>query len=232
MESLKEIHSVAFTELKKRFSLNQVSLKHPFPERPVRTLGLVKADGDVFCSERFSRIVFFRLKLPVYMSVCSTFLRPRIEYDLPVFTCETVFTGNKRLFILDIHRAGEGGQHNDTELFEKLIKIKNRYPSLLDFTIKQKGEIQNIFSRAACQVKISESCDTHALDLFRSYLNVFAEMVENAAPLKGEALENAKQKFEGYLKTVIDHDPGVKGYKMLFGEKEGVTRAMNIFFDA
>jgi hypothetical protein len=30
---------------------------------------------------------------------------------------------------------------------------------------------------------------------------------------------------------VVDHDPGVKGYKVLFGEKSGVQRALNIFFD-
>ena len=85
---------------------------------------------------------------------------------------------------------------------------------------------------AACQVKNSPELDGDALNLFREYLNVFLEMVENAAPLTGEVLDNAKQNFESYLKTVVDHDPGVKGYKMLFGEKEGVIRAMNIFFDS
>jgi hypothetical protein len=30
---------------------------------------------------------------------------------------------------------------------------------------------------------------------------------------------------------VIDHDPGVKGYKMLFGKEGGVKRALDIFFD-
>ena len=60
---------------------------------------------------------------------------------------------------------------------------------------------------------------------------VFSEMVEKATPLSGGALDNAKQVFEGYLKTVVEHDPGVKGYKMLFGKEEGVTRALDIFFD-
>jgi hypothetical protein len=232
MESLKDIHNIAFAELKKKFCINHVPLKYPFPERPIRALGLLKADGEVFKSDKFSRIVFLKLKLPVYMSVCSTFYRPRIEYDLPVFICETVFTGNKRLFIVDIHRAGEGGEHNDSELFDRLVKIRNSYPSLLERTIKPKGKIQSVFSKAACQVKISASFDVEALDLFRSYMNVFFEIVENAVPLTGETLEQSKRLYESYLKTVVDHDPGVKGYKMLFGEKKGIERSMDIFFDS
>jgi len=231
MESLREVHPIALAELKKRFTLNPVPLKYPFPERPIRTLGLVKTDGDVFSSEKFSRVVFMRLNLPLYLAVRSIFLRPRMELDLPVFSSEIVITGKKRMFIVDIHRTGGSKGHDDSALFDRLIKIRERYPALLEKTAKQKGEIQSVFSQAACQVKITEEQDQQALSLFREYLEVFSEMVEKATPLSGEALDQARQAFEGYLKTVVDHDPGVKGYKMLFGKEGGVTRALNIFFD-
>jgi len=231
METLKEIHRIALAELNKRFSLNTVPLKYPFPERSPRTLGLVKADGDVFSSEKFSRVVLMRINLPVYLSVRSIFLRPRMELDLPVFSCETVITGKKRMLMVDIHRAGESTGHDDSALFDRLIKIRDRYPDLLKNRKTQQGEIQSVFSKAACQVKIREDLDEQALSIFREYLGVFSEMVEKSTPLSGEALDKAKHAFEGYLKTVVDHDPGIKGYKMLFGEKGGVTRALDIFFD-
>ncbi len=231
METLKEIHRIALAELNKRFSLNTVPLKYPFPERSPRTLGLVKADGDVFSSEKFSRVVLMRINLPVYLSVRSIFLRPRMELDLPVFSCETVITGKKRMFMVDIHRAGESTGHDDSALFDKLIKIRGRYPDLLKNKKTQQGEIQSVFSKAVCQVKIREDLDEQAISIFREYLGVFSEMVEKSTPLSGEALDKAKHAFEGYLKTVVDHDPGIKGYKMLFGEKGGVTRALDIFFD-
>lgn len=231
METLKEIHRIALAELNKRFSLNTVPLKYSFPERSPRTLGLVKADGDVFSSEKFSRVVLMRINLPVYLSVRSIFLRPRMELDLPVFSCETVITGKKRMFMVDIHRAGESTGHDDSALFDKLIKIRGRYPDLLKNKKTQQGEIQSVFSKAVCQVKIREDLDEQAISIFREYLGVFSEMVEKSTPLSGEALDKAKHAFEGYLKTVVDHDPGIKGYKMLFGEKGGVTRALDIFFD-
>ena len=56
-------------------------------------------------------------------------------------------------------------------------------------------------------------------------------MVEKATPLSGNTLNQVKQTFERYLKTLVDHDPGVKGYKMLFRKEGGVTRAFDIFFD-
>ena len=231
MESLRDIHPLAIAVLKKRFPLNPVSLKYPFPERPLRTLGLVKADGDVFSSEKFSRLVFFRLNFPFYLAVRSIFLRPRMELDLPILTAETVLMGKKRMFILDIHRTGESRGHDDSALFERLIAIRERYPDLLKEKKAPGGEIQSVFSKAACQVKISEDQDVQALGLFREYLNVFSELVEKATPLSGETLDRARQAFEGYLKTVVDHDPGVRGYKMLFGKEGGVTRALDIFFD-
>lgn len=231
MAGLKDIHPIALAELRKRFTLTPVSLKYPFPERPFRTLGLVKADGDVFSSEKFSRMVFFRLHLPVYMAVRSIFLRPRMEFDLPVFSCETVLLGKKRMFIVDIHRTGESTGHDDTALFDRLVTIRDSYPDLLKKKTTAGGEIQSVFSRASCQVKITADLDEQALGLFRDYLGVFAGLVEKAVPLAGDALSEARQAFEGYLKTVVEHDPGVKGYKMLFGKEGGTDRALNIFFD-
>jgi hypothetical protein len=231
MTSLKDVHPIALAELRKKFTLNPVTLKHPLPERPLRTLGLVKTDADVFSSDKFSRVVCMRLDLPVYLAVRSIFLRPKMEFDLPVFSCETVLIGKKRMFIVDIHRTGEDTGHDDSALFDRLIAIRDRYPELLKEKTAPGGKIQSVFSRAACQVKITEALDEQALGLFKQYLGVFSEMVEKATPLSGEALDKAKRAFEGYLKTVVDHDPGVKGYKVLFGEKSGVQRALNIFFD-
>lgn len=231
MTSLRDIHPIALAELKKRHTLKPVALKHPFPERPIRTLGLVKVDGEVFSSEKLTRVVMFRLNLPAYMAVRSFFIRPRMELDLPVFSCETVILGKKRMFIVDIHRTGESTGHDDSALFDRLVKIRDGYPDLLKEKTTTGGEIQSVFSRAICQVKIMENLDSQALSLFREYLGVFMELVEKATPLTGEALERAKQAFEAYLKTVIDHDPGFKGYKMLFGKENGTSRALNIFFD-
>lgn len=231
MANLLDIHDVARVELNKSFSLDPVDLKYPFPERPVRTLGLVKIDGDVYSSQKLSRAVLLRVDFPVYLTVRSMFVRPRMEYDLPVFAAEVMLTGKKRMFIVDIHRTGQNTGHDDSALFDRLIKIRDRYPDLNAKAITQKDKIQVVFSRAACQARITEELDDQALGIFREYLAVFSELVEAAAPLAGEVLEQTKQAFEAYLKTLIDHDPGINGYKKLFGAKGGVERSMNIHFD-
>lgn len=231
MSSLKDIHTIALAEIKKRFNLNPVRLKYPFPERSKRTLGLVRVDGEVYSSEEFSRVVFMKIDLPVYMCVRSTFLRPRIELDLPVFSCEAVIMGKKRMFIADIHRAGDDEAHDDSALFDQMVQIRSRYPSLLQKSGAMKGDIQSVFSRAAVQTRITETQDEDALGLFREYLNLFLDLTQNATPLCGAKLDQTKANFEKYLQTVVDHDPGVKGYKMLFGKESGVIRALDIFFD-
>ena len=233
MAGLIDIHPIIIEDLKKKFALKTVSLTHPFPERPARALGLVKIEGDVFSSEKFSRIVCLRISLPFYFCVRSTFMRPRMEYDLPIFSGEVVLTGKKRMVMLDMHRTGEKERPTDTPLFDKLTKIRDKYPTLMENASKNvSNEIQNVFSRAVCQVKITESLDNDATNILREYLGVFSDMVEKAEPLKGDSLKDKKEKYDAYLKTVVDHDPGVKGYKMLFDEEGGVKRSMEMFFDA
>ena len=226
-----DLHPIVLQELKNRLPIKPVSLQYPFPERPVRMLGLVKIDGEVFSSEKLSRAVFLRVSLPIYATVRSTFMRPRMDYDLPVFSSDIVITGKKRMAIIDIHRTGESTGHDDSELFDKLIKIKEKYPDLLEKTIIQKGKIQSVFSRSALKVKITEELDDQVISLFKEYFNVFTEMIDNARPLSGDALNKIKQAYEEYLITIVDHDPGMKGYKLIYGEKEGVERSMNIHFE-
>lgn len=230
MGSLRDINEFVMDKLKGRVVLNPVSLKFPFPERPLRILGLVKIEGEVYSSEKFTRILLMRATIPWLRDVYSIYFNPKVDFDLPIFTSDIVIKGRGRLFILDIHRRKGGERPDDTALYERLIEIRGKYPSLLKNKTSLRGPIQNIFSKAACLVNITEDQDSDALQLFRGYLAVFLEVVEGALPLTGEALAKAHENFERYLKTIVEYDPGVKVYTKLFGKEGGVTRALDLFF--
>jgi hypothetical protein len=223
------IHPIVQEEMRKYFDLKPVQLKHPLPERPVRALGLMEIDGEVFSSDKLLRAVFIRPQLPVFFAVRSMFLRPRVEYDLPVFAGEVMRTGSKKMVIVDIHRAGKT-HHDDSALFDRMIQIRDRYPDLTKHTKKQSGQVQDVFSRAACQISIPEELDDRAVEIFLEYLRLFCDMVRNAQPVAGEELKRTMAVFDDYLKSLIDHDPGVGVWKMIFGEKGGIERSMDMHF--
>ena len=223
------IHSIVQEELRKRYRLEPVSLKHPFPERPVRALGLMNINGEVFSTDKFLRVVFIRPELPVYFAVRSMFIRPRVELDLPVFAGEVMKTGNKKMVIVDIHRTGKT-HHDDSALFDQMLKIQERYPALIKHTKKRQDAIQEVFSRAACQVDITEELEDQAVSLWKEYLNLFCDMVDKSRPVSGDELKKTQQVFEDYLKTLVEHDPGVGIWKVLFGKKGGVERSMDMHF--
>ncbi len=102
---------------------------------------------------------------------------------------------------------------------------------MLERVKKPRRAVASVLSRAACLVNITEDEEEQALLIFREYLEVFCEMVERATPLSKDALDRAKQAFERYLETLVDHDPGFQGYRMLFGKKGGETRAFDLMFD-
>ena len=229
MATLHDVHAKTVADLKQRVSLDPVALKHPFPERPMRMLGLIGLDGEVFCSERFLRVVCLRISPPFYFRVYSTFIRPRVEYDLPVLSCEVICMGSQRVFVLDIHGMGDN-PHMDPGLLDRLLKIRSSYPELTALRKEASGAIQSIQSEAACRMKIGSELESQAMALYHEYLTAYIDLAMTARPLEGEALSAARSAFDTYLKTVIDHDPGVKGNIMFFGRRGGIERALDMFF--
>jgi len=229
MTDLMNIHSLVQAELRKRYALTPVALKHPFPERPLRALGLMNIEGEVFSAERLLRVVFIRPQLPFYFAVRSNFIRPRVEYDLPVFAGEVMRTGKKTMLIVDIHRTGRT-HHDDNDLFYRMLAIRNRYPELMDYEKKQTGQVQEVFSRASCQAVFPPELNEQAVGIYLEYLNLFCDLVDQAVATSGEELRRTQAAFRQYLNTLVDHDPGVKIWKMLFGKKGGIERSFDMHF--
>ncbi len=230
MRSITELQGEALSLMKKAMPLTPVALKYPFPVRPRRMLGLIKFDGEIYCSEKLNRAVLMQIHFPVFMKVFSTFISPRIEYDLPVFICEAVKLGSKRIFIVDAHKGGAGGEKQYDDFFDRLLEIRGRYPELMKYEkIAAKG-ISSVNSKAACQVRIPCELDGQAISIFSEYFSAYLELLKTAEPLTGSALEKINASFNAYLKTVVDHDPGVKGNIIFFGRKEGIERALDIFY--
>ena len=230
MKRLHDIHSIAFDKIQNQFRLTGVTLKHPLPERSWRMLGIVKIDGNVYDSSIFSRALFLKATMGFFYNARSIFLSPQIEMALPIFSTEAILMGSQRKFFIDVQRRGGYKNHDDTDLYNRLIAIKERYPELFKNSIPLKGGIQQTLSRASCFVKITDDQDELALSLFHEYLDIFLEFVKKAKPLSGEPLEQARKNFDSYMDTVIDHDPGLKMYKMFFGKKGGIERALDMFF--
>ena len=66
--------------------------------------------------------------------------------------------------------------------------------------------------------------------LFNEYLDVFLELVDAAAPLSTEDAKKANEDFDIYHQTVINHDPAVKLYSILFGKTGALERVNDLFF--
>jgi len=232
MGALKNIHKEIVAGLENHFPLDRVNLTYPLPVRPVRMLGLVGMDGEVYSTDKLMRAVCFRIKFPVFLNIYTTFIRSKIEYDLPALICEVVYVGKKIIFILDVHRAGDVAElEQDKSLFDKLMEIRNRYDDLLAFEKEAKGGLAEIVqSRAMCRLKFGAGQEDRAVELVKEYINAFGEAVVGSPKLSGDALVSAQKDFDSYLETVVEHDPGVKGNKIFFGKKEGVKRALEMFY--
>ncbi len=230
MSGIHELQKNGIAQLRQAMQAAPVALKHPFPVRPRRMLGLIKFDGQVFSAEKLTRAVFLQITLPAFMKVFSTFISPKVEYDLPVFTCEAVALGAKRILIIDAHAGGAGGEKRNDNFCDRLLDIRSRYPDLLRFQKKASSGIAALQSPAALRVTIPRGLDDQANAVFADYFAAYLNLVNAAQPVSGIARAKLQASFDAYLKTVVDHDPGVKGNIMFFGKKEGVERALDMYY--
>ena len=230
MTDINKLQDNAVELMQQAMPTTPVTLKYPFPVRPARMLGLIKFDGQVYSTEKITRAVFIQIKLPAFMKVFSTFISPKIEYDLPVFTCETIFMGKKRVFVVDAHASGAGGETQHTDFFDRLMRIRGRYPELTRLQKPSKAGIASLQSKAAVRVTIPRALEDQAAALFSEYFAAYLDLVNSAEAVTGLTRAKLQSSFDKYLETVVDHDPGVKGNIMFFGKKEGLERALDIYY--
>ena len=230
-DQLKDIHLGFIDKITSRYHLKQVSLKHPFPERPVRALGIIKIDGNVYESDKLMRVMVLTTNF-IASSRCSRsiFLGPRSDLYLPIFSSETILMGAKRAFLVDIHSTVRKERWNALNIEDRLLHIRSKYPELLAKPLTLKGKINDIMSKAHCYVAVPPELDGQALSLFNEYLDVFLELVDAEATVSADDQIKTQEDFAIYHQTVINHDPAVKLYSILFGKAGALERVNDLFF--
>ncbi|MCX8044640.1 MAG: hypothetical protein N3B18_11040 [Desulfobacterota bacterium] len=231
VDELFSIHRLFLEKLQARYILDPVALTHPFPERPWRSLGLIKIDGSVFSSERFLRAMVLTTTMLV-SSRCtrSLFLSPRTELYLPAFSSETILMGSKRAFLVDIHTTVRPQRWQELNIEARMLAIKQRYADLCREPLVLRGRINDIMSRGSVYVRVPPGADGQALGIFTEYLDLYCELVDAARPCEPTEHIRSQEDFEWYYTTVMNHDPAVKLYSLLFGNDGGQARVRELFF--
>lgn len=223
------IHDSVLEEMRRRYRFSAAGLKHPFPQRPWRLLGLLKFDGDAYCSDRFARALFLKTLFPGTVAR-SLLLCPRAEYNFPVLSNETIVAGGKVLFLVDVQQVFTSPSRSTGALFDDLKAIRSGYEDLLDEPAPVRGEIARGFSPAAVYVRLSTDRYERASELLRRYLLRYLDAFDEAQPVDAEQLAGARQAFDEYADMVIEHDPAMRFLARMFGADSARERAYDMFF--
>jgi len=227
-DSWLSIHDKTFAELHRRYNLSGVDLKHPFPERPWRLLGLLKFDGEAYSSEQFVRALLLKTTLPFGASR-SLLLCPRAEYNFPIFSNETILMGKQLLFLVDVQQVFPVSGRSTGSLFDDLQEIRSQYQDLLEDPASVTGEIARSFSPAAVYVRLDRACCIRAAELLHRYLLRYLDALD-AVSAGGGMPAGAQQAFDDYADLVINHDPAMRFLKRMFGAEGACERAYDMFF--
>ena len=223
------IHDETFAELNRRYCLGEADLKHPFPERPWRLLGLLKFDGEAYCAERLVRALL--LKVSAFGTASrSLLLCPRVEYNFPVFSNETILVRGRVLFLVDVQQVFPAKTRSLGSLFDDLQEVRARYPDLLEDPAPVTGEIARGFSPAALYVRLDSALYDRASEVLQCYLHRYLDALDAVQPVVSENIADACREFDAYANLVVDHDPAMRFLRRMFGAAGARERAYDMFF--
>jgi hypothetical protein len=138
--------------------------------------------------------------------------------------------GAKRAFLVDIHPTVRSERWDALGVEQRMLDMRGRYQELFSAPLALTGKINDIMSKAHCYVQVPPERDVLALGLFNEYLDLYLDMVDRAAPVAEEDRKKAAADFNNYHETVINHDPAVKLYGVLFGKQGALERVNDLFF--
>jgi len=229
MKNLRNIHSISFDALKSKMTLSEVTMKYPLPWRPLRSLGMIRFNGNSYTGERFHRILIMKTTM-IRGAVSTVFICPKPEYGMPIFESETMFFGKKTVFFMDVMQTRSSDDSKTSPLYEKLIGIKNKYADELSNKVNPEGRIAEVFSPALCYANISPDSETKIADLHGEYLDAYIEAVLNAGKLERDEVLKAEKDLNHFVNFTTDNDPAMKILYKLYGEEEGRKRSFDLFY--
>jgi hypothetical protein len=223
------IHDETFAELNRRYRMDKAVLKHPFPERPWRLLGLLKFDGEAYCAEQFARALL--LKVSAFGTASrSLLLCPRHEYNFPVFSNETILVRGRVLFLVDVQQVFPANARSLGTLFEDLQEIRSRYKDVLGEPVQVRGEIARGFSPAALYVRLDSGLYGRASEVLQCYLRRYLDALDEVQPALADTLDDTRREFDAYADLVVNHDPAMRFLRRMFGSAGARERAYDMFF--
>ncbi len=184
------------------------------------------------------RIQFARavcISSPNY-SVLNFLIIPNTIYNIPFFGVDFVSLPNSHLLVLDFQPSLKIQNQYNTELLEKLLRLKNRCHSSLPFAEKMSEDVARFFSPAVIWSKLPKEERSDFLianqlyTSFKEYLNLYLEILFESNEANMDLQKELINGQNNYLKYRRDNDPARPMLSSLFSKEYTESLIKEVLF--
>ncbi len=165
----------------------------------------------------------------LFMKMYTLLVRPNYNYNLPMLSVDFIFIGGKRVFVIEII---DPARIEDDNIKKHYAQMRSRMPEIekfehMDIEMEWCKDIVTDFS---IHINAERADDELLFDIYKTYLNAYLDMAQNAEPLSQEMSAKVQEGIEGYVSSLLAKGgPAVNVFKTLLGpekQKEYVRTVM------
>jgi hypothetical protein len=215
--------------LNQRFSLKPHPVKAEFQTlHSWRLLKLFKIVMNSQQGERIGRVNSQDATMLLFMKMYTLVIRPEPTYNLPMLSVDIIFIGKKRVFIIEVIDPAHIDDQNKAFYYEQM---KKWLPEVAKFEQSDTREwYKDYVTDFSIHVKTDHTQDELLFEIYKSYLNAYLEMAQNAEKLSPEMSAKIKAGLEKYVSTLLDQGgPAVDFLEKMMGpegQREYIRTAM------
>lgn len=216
--------------LAQKFDLKPYPIKPEYQKmHPWKALKLFKILFQSQEGEKLARVNTLDATMGLFMKMYTLLMRPNYNFNLPMFSVDFIFIGGKRVFVIEII---DPAHIEDDNIKKHYAQMRARMPEVeqfehMDIEMEWCKDIVTDFS---IHINAERADDELLFDIYKTYLNAYLDMAQNAEPLSPEMSIKVQEGIEGYVSSLLAKGgPAVNVFKTLLGpekQKEYVRTVM------
>ncbi len=197
--------------------------------RHVRSLPLMDISVSSSTGDRLARVNSLDATMLMFMKMYTLMIRPSYDYNLPVMSVDFIFLPfGKRIYIIEIIDPAKIDDTNKKIFYEKM---KAHYARVADFpSAGTRDWYKDFVTDFSIHSKADRKDDALLLEVYKTYLEAYLAMAQNAQKLPPETSLKMKEGLEKYVSTLLSQGgPAVDVFKKILGpegQKEYVRTVM------
>lgn len=217
--------------LAQKFDLKPHPIKPEYKKiYPWKALKLFKILVDSQEGEKLARVNTLDATMGLFMKMYTLLIRPNYNFNLPMFSVDIIFIGGKRVFVIEII---DPAHIEDDNIKKHYGLMKARMPEVEQFEHMaiEMDWCKDIVTDFSIHVNAERANDDLLFDIYKTYLNAYLNMAQQAEPLSPETSAKVQEGIEGYVTSLLAKGgPAVNVFKTLLGPEKQQKYVRTVMF--